>query len=352
MATDDIPRPKRYLIIYSKTYPNIWRDIDALRANRGKDGVPWWPDWCFVPISVIYPVIAKIHPNKDQINVHAFKEMYDDISTLAIMAAWRVTQGIYRFDRDIYEDVINTSIAGKIPVDVLKNIPEWAVYIETPGLVFFDNSLAGFFAALNYDIDSQREEILLVFDCIDGEKVLMPMINSIHLGYDTLEESIRETIRESTEYWEEQWQHDTGMNNEEFIQNAIAEFETIISLLLYLCSVNGEIEPVDKRLPSKPEPKKTKRGPRLFPPDKPTTWNVGVRMGAAIRRAKTMTTADDRGGTHASPRPHVRRAHWHTFWTGPREDPQKRKPILKWLSPILVGGDSKDMPVTIRRVKK
>jgi hypothetical protein len=74
-------------------------------------------------------------------------------------------------------------------------------------------------------------------------------------------------------------------------------------------------------------------------------------MGAAIRKAKIAIESEDRGGTHASPRPHVRRAHWHTYWTGPRKDPQKRKPVLKWLSPILVNvEDGADMPVTIRKV--
>lgn len=37
----------------------------------------------------------------------------------------------------------------------------------------------------------------------------------------------------------------------------------------------------------------------------------------------------------------------------PWRDPQKRKPVLKWLSPILVNvEDGADMPVTIRKVKE
>ena len=26
-------------------------------------------------------------------------------------------------------------------------------------------------------------------------------------------------------------------------------------------------------------------------------------------------------GTHASPRPHIRRAHWHSFWVGKKDQP-------------------------------
>jgi hypothetical protein len=37
-------------------------------------------------------------------------------------------------------------------------------------------------------------------------------------------------------------------------------------------------------------------------------------------------------------RSHIRRAHWHGYWTGPKKEPEKRKFKLLWLHPILVGG--------------
>ena len=39
--------------------------------------------------------------------------------------------------------------------------------------------------------------------------------------------------------------------------------------------------------------------------------------------------------TRQSPTPHLRRAHPHTYLTGPRDDPKK---IIRWLGPIHVGG--------------
>jgi hypothetical protein len=35
--------------------------------------------------------------------------------------------------------------------------------------------------------------------------------------------------------------------------------------------------------------------------------------------------------------PHIRRAHWHNYWTGPRSDRHARTIELHWLSPMLVG---------------
>jgi hypothetical protein len=64
---------------------------------------------------------------------------------------------------------------------------------------------------------------------------------------------------------------------------------------------------------------------------------VGYRLGAAIRAAQASPQHSESGGTHARPRPHIRRAHWHGYWTGPRAKPAKeRKFVLRWLAPIPV----------------
>ena len=57
-------------------------------------------------------------------------------------------------------------------------------------------------------------------------------------------------------------------------------------------------------------------------------------------------------GAHSSPRPHVRAAHWHTFWVGPRSAKfPDRKPIIRWLPPIPIGIDWKrELPTNIHMV--
>lgn len=131
----------------------------------------------------------------------------------------------------------------------------------------------------------------------------------------------------------------------------------LVSLLLYLCSQNSEIGNGDKA-PGFPQPKRTKKRWRLFPPDQPTHWDVGVRLGSALRRAYHAAEVGQEGA-HAGPRPHIRRAHWHGFREGPmkREDgsaiPTKERAFnLKWLPPIPVNLDTlADLPTTIRPVK-
>lgn len=55
--------------------------------------------------------------------------------SLALLAGWRHTKGIYRFDPDVYQELINTPLDRALPSERLLRLPEWCVAIETPGLL-------------------------------------------------------------------------------------------------------------------------------------------------------------------------------------------------------------------------
>jgi hypothetical protein len=127
----------------------------------------------------------------------------------------------------------------------------------------------------------------------------------------------------------------------------------LVSLVLYLCSQAAEIKEAGagRRVPSQPQPQKTKKGMRLFPPNQPSRWEVGYRLGAALRQALLEYEPGEPTGTHASPRPHIRRAHWHSFWVGKKDQPNARSVTLKWLPPIPVNVQDVDgLTTTVRDV--
>ncbi len=135
---------------------------------------------------------------------------------------------------------------------------------------------------------------------------------------------------------------------DEIVTRTAKELQPMMSLLLYLCSENA-----DYTRPPRPTPKRTKRGLRLFAPDKPYTWDVGVRIGAALRHAQDSPDhSDSDPGTatgRATIRPHVRRAHWHTFWRGPYSG--ERESVLRWMPPIAVAVDHNELPAVVHPVK-
>jgi hypothetical protein len=81
-----------------------------------------------------------------------------------------------------------------------------------------------------------------------------------------------------------------------------------VSLLLYLCS--------DQRDTRTPQPSTGRKGK---PTRKPaaTVIDLGFHVGPALQPARR-DTASSRGTGGGNVRAHLRRGHWHTYWTGPR----------------------------------
>lgn len=335
-------RPRNHLIAAGHLYPGAWKSADEFRAGRGMD-LPNWPDWCFLPLAAAYAVVSGGGSNR--VPPH----LAGDVGRLGALMAWRVTQGIYRFDPAVYAEIIKTPVDGDLPHEILFRLPEWCVYIETPDMQFAGSTLHGFFAHLEFDVGSGRSELRLL---LDAESALAPV--PVHLGPWSLSESIARmldtaSIQAIAAGFEVP---PTGATSE--IRRIV---EPLISLLLYLCSQNAEIGD-GNHMPANPQPKRTKRGWRLFPADRPTTWDVGVRLGAALRSAYQQAEIGGEN-THTGPRPHIRRAHWHGFRYGPMKRPDgseipthDRKFDLRWLPPIAVNlDDPQSLPATIRPVK-
>jgi hypothetical protein len=280
----------------------------------------------------MYPVVS------DGRDVDLFEHQAADLYRLAALSAWRMTQGVYRFDPAVFDAVRDTPVSGDLPHEILFRLPEWAVYVETPGLLYGGEALHGFFAHLDFALDTGAAELRLL---LDGEGTLDPL--GLPLGPWPLAESIIRTVVA------------TGTAAAQAAPAIAAAgirgvAEPLVSLLLYLCSQAAEIGDGTRR-PGNPQPKKTKRGPRLFQAEKPTAWDVGVRLGAALRRAyQAEQTRSPGDGTHPGPKPHIRRAHWHGFWSGPFEG--QRRFGLRWLPPIAVNVESPEaLPATVRRVE-
>ena len=318
--------------------PKLSQKVDALRARRGKD-IPAWPNWCFLPYQAGHGLVPPVTD-------HGWFW-----GELIMMASWQVSQGIYEFDPDVYEAVVSTPV-GKVPCEVLYHLPEWSVFVPSPS--FKDSP--GFWARLAWSGGGFPTMLKFVILRTDGS-VSQPGIE-LHAGR-TLEQTVKATWEEEVKQIKSNpyptlrnleflaaWQ-DPDFRRQEH-ERVLRWVEPRLALLLYLCSVNREISHPDNRLPAKPRAKKTKRGARHFPAANLRTWNVGIRLGAALRSARKNVSSRTSSGNGSPKRPHIRRAHWHSYWTGPQNG--KRIRVVKWLPPISVKVDRvEDLPVTVRR---
>lgn len=127
----------------------------------------------------------------------------------------------------------------------------------------------------------------------------------------------------------------------------------LASATLYLCSEEPDIEPKGFRKSRQNAMDEEKRLRKSLQAKRITKWDVGFRIGAEIKRWKEAQESLGEGdGNGASMRPHVRRAHWHTFVSGPRDDKAKQIRRARWLPPIPVNtSGADDLVPTMKTVR-
>lgn len=359
-AVEAAARLRRYVAKYGKLYPRAWALTAAARAQRGKQ-LPNWDDWCYCPESILLDHYAELNPSL----THT-----DHIGHLAALAAWRPGQGIYRIHPDVQDALLTQDFTGTIPAESLIRLPEWCCYvmIDPPRELKPYPVAQGFFVNLDHAVirpvdgpskvtmvvrETPLRFINLVLDLKEIEE-LGPAVTFELTG--TLDQAITRSFERAVRAWEghnrpaeAQFLRDKQKEGEVTIRSFC---QPLLQMALYLCADDAEIDGEHRR-------HKTIRkhgAERLLPADQCNFWEVAYRSGAALHAAKQYLAAHAGDGTHAGPRPHLRKAHWHHYWTGPRAtagatQPTERRLVLKWLGPILVNAKGEAMVIpTIHNV--
>lgn len=314
-------RAREILAAVTRAYPDAWRQAEQFRQLRGGK-LPRWPNWCYLPLAGGHEIARAGKSASPKPSMPAI---------LCALAAWRMTMGIYRFDQTLFAALVDTPIEGDIPTGALYRLPEWCIYIETPGIPEAPQ-VRGAWAHMEWDANGGPDELRLLLDEDDGLRPL-PII----LGTGSLADACARLLGRMPE----------STQSLVDARNAARLFEPFISLVLYIATQANEI--TGNGQPGNPAPVRTRRGGmREFPADGPRVWDVGVRIGAALRAAYAAEQTQQTH-PHAGPRPHIRRAHWHTFLSGPRTGEQRRD--LRWLPPIAVAlQPGTELPAVVRRV--
>lgn len=318
--------PLRHLKMVIEMYPAMSSWVRTCLEDKGKVGEADWPNWCFMPKAAW---VALIQVKSMPVNqVEPDWAVAEGVSVLSAIGTWRYSQGIYRFDAGLLTALADTDISGDLPSELFRRLPEWCVYIETPGLSWFDLDLHGFWVHLEWDFNHQHEELRFVLNTDQG-LVLQPL----HLGKWSVEEAIDRTLAFSTA----NAKSDSVLRNflalESLIKNSLVEeLKPLISILLYLCSDEPDFDPLrmPQAMPSRPVLRKGKRSLYLYTPEKARVFPVGNRVGPLLRNA---IEAQVSGRTVKT---HLRRGHWHGFWKGPRKGVHNF--IYHWIAPLVVEG--------------
>lgn len=340
-SPSSLPNPDQYLRVFRERYPG--RLETARRAHEvGRFIDLTWPGHCFVSTTVLeFNFLADDGHLWDR---HAASRLGItlEVHLAGGFAAWSMTRGVFRFDRDAFEVLFNTSLDGDIPVSLLRRLPHWCVYIELPDLPVDGGNLRGAFAWLNFDLESGEDTLEILWDA--GEGLLptpLPLVGS-------LDDGIRAVVEWGGAELARDGHRDPETAMTEAVHRAYSRelISGLVNLLLYLASDEPDYDAGD--VPRKPQARKTKKGRRLFQASGTRTWGVGSRVGAMLRSSRRRTVGAPGGGTHASPRGHIRAAHWHRYWAGPLGG--QRELRVHWIPPLPVNLDEGDHPTVYRKV--
>ena len=341
--------PDRWIRELNRRYPGLWAELrkgygDPVRILRpGSGGIELMnsvPDWCVMPTLFPFLILTAKYGEPFYIT------HMDELMTMGSTYIWRCSKGVYRFAPEIYEALINQPLSGNLPQECLYRMPEWAVYIETPGLSYERMPMEGFIAHLDYNLYSRSVDLQFA---IFRRGIDQPKMIALPFGDGTLLDAMNRVDQIDEMFAGTRSNIRYVGCREEYQQT----FSSMLQLLLYLCSDEPDMPKIEH-----PRHRRTFSG-GVRTPKESRVWDVGVRISAAIRNCNSQRqrfsgySADDViPVSHASPRPHVRSAHWHTYWTGPRDAifPQ-RKPVMRWIPPLPIGMDWKrELPTNVRVV--
>jgi len=263
------------------------------------------------------------------------------LSDLTAALLWTQTKTVYKYDTDFAQEIAESPLAGDIPAEILYRLPFYCVYIDTPIKVYGEEA-RGFFAWMEWDANNKMPELRLLYVMPDGYTASVPVVltgGGIGASAQALTESaLKRSLGVKDMNISGSLVSDTATKD---------EIAAAINLVLYVCSEGADIRPVSRQ----------RAAPSGQIPKQCAAWDVGIRIGATLRKSQAQAVASapqsetkqPRETPSTSPRPHIRRAHWHHFWTGPRDG--ERKLVLKWVHPTLVGSGDGDAPTVVLPVK-
>lgn len=323
------------LVITEKYTNNLWRLIDNERY-KNKISPQKWPNWVFIPHDLFAKKILKSENLSDALYRAVNKTAVDgDLlggivtfkSMIEIFGTWRYTKGIYSFNEELFEELLESTLDSAIPTDVLKRLPEWCIYIKFPYKVKLaregvpDDEIDSFFYMNSSKIDSGFKEIVCHFMLLNNGQCNGIMSFSLNEN-----ESLEECLTRTRDTY-----YDIDDEKEEFM---LGFYSRLLNLILFICSKEPEI--TGEEIPGQFKHKLThhKGYPKIYIPPHAREFKVGEKVGKKLKTFKELME------TRKIIRPHIRRAHWHGYWIK-NKDNKELEFNYKWLAPAFVIGKNK-----------
>lgn len=303
-----------------------WRETDSLapwRFMTFRQCKAWLADW------------LKHNPTPQEgfLSPPIMKHFPPHIVYMSL-AAWRTGKALLHCDESLFRILGETNQSDALPGDMLRRLPFWGFWLDFPAdMVFAEGQgplLGAFFTLTDHDngTDALLALTLAQEPLVDGNLPLgmeyLPLTAPVSTAISLQDEGVRG-------FW-----------------------QAVLPVLFWLCSENSEWGTQGK--PVRPPPRRVGKHQRFIPPKKPVQIYAGARAGAALRqpfRPERDSPLKELGGmSNRRLRPHVRKAHWQTYWKGKPTQGEEKSMLLKWKPPQIVNGQNDDLDAVVRFIKE
>jgi hypothetical protein len=327
---DKIHVVERFCRNMLSSYPGAVKAIGVQLENKASDSDAW-PGWCELPMSYVYSALTIEAVDSDDAIRLIGKIGLEKIAELTAAFIWMRYRVVYRFDNDFSEVLMEQPFEGDIPGEALNTMPFPCVYVEKETILGEELS-TGFFAWVDWDARESKRKLQFLFLLRSGDTYLhtLPIVGSLDDSLKALHDSC---VSLSQTKIARKLDAEITAAAKMHLSPDITTVAGCLNHLLYLCSEEPDIPDIDRF-------KQRRTHDRNGIPKRTASLEVGTRIGSIFRKAKqgNYASASEMNSGHRSQSvPHIRRAHWHHYWTGPKKG--ERILVLKWLSPILVNAD-------------
>lgn len=284
--------------------------------------------------------------------------------TIFTCVYWNRYKKIYQFNPAFIHYLAQTE-AGEVRVELLKRLPFNSFYISFGGEVLSDKDTLNLptwtVPAVGMFVNIYISEETRHFNTTDRDATLQFVNYSLCIvGKDGTTFNLFCGVRDGAvmqeamdiDNWDEAICEKFGITTQEK-RDKIRERQKIqkpffmiaLNACQYLCASNAEIKDVKVTKKDKPVISVgTKKNPVSI-----QVSNVGYYIGKRFEKMYEESISKDSrvGISGIKKRPHVRRAHWHHYWTGPGRTVLQ----VKWLEPIFVMGEETDIKTTVHAVE-
>lgn len=315
-----------------------------LKFDKNTYPIKYLPKNCTLD-DVINLIILQLNATYGM-QARAVFDMHEDEISMQVYPAYALqrftTSGkqVYYFDEDLSKLLSEQERESSLERYMLDHLPVNTFFVERKW-----NDSVGFI----FSYVPEKDKILVSDFFLRNDKKNSYGTKSIYMDADKLIHSL--DFRGSIYF---NGTIDTESEARKLILN-------VIQHVIYLTAINAEVEPITKEsVAINSSEAKAENRMETEPSHKTQLAKVGFRFGSEFRKYKRTQEHYNHknghfGGKGTKKTPHIRRSHFHGYWTGSKTDPQSRKLIVKWVQSVFVG--TKDFEedtvkeVTVHKVK-